>query len=328
MISLWWFALPVLLLPIWWHRQKKERTDVAMLATARFLPATSPEQQRVWRWLDVALLLLRCLLLATVIAWLADMVVAWRGDTVLVAQGTTDTAWVDQQVAQAGFKGADRIDVPEPDVFGYLARHEREWKNDARLLVVGNVAMPAARPELTHAVTVRARAAAPPASPQRIAIVSARAEKWSALFAALDAPRRFIVSTTPDAKSDLVVWDRQEAPPANLKAPLWWIGDATAFPELKNAKTVDGMRFADSARGRLWASDRWPAADAQAAREHFETWQRLHLAPVPYAPPAQVIAALAGASHDQASGALRSLLAIALLVLFALERILAHATRR
>eukprot|EP01041_Mallomonas_annulata_P020049 gene20049-39646_t len=138
MISLWWFALPVLLLPIWWHRQKKERTDVAMLATARFLPATSPEQQRVWRWLDVVLLLLRCLLLATVIAWLADMVVAWRGDAVLVAPGTTDTAWVDQQVAQAGFKGADRIQVPEADVFGWLARHEREWKNDARLLLVGN----------------------------------------------------------------------------------------------------------------------------------------------------------------------------------------------
>ena len=61
MISLWWFALPVLLLPIWWHRQKKERTNVAMLATARFLPATSPEQQRVWRWVHVTLLLLRCL---------------------------------------------------------------------------------------------------------------------------------------------------------------------------------------------------------------------------------------------------------------------------
>ena len=38
MTSMWWFALPVLLLPIWWHRQKRERVKALPLATARFLP--------------------------------------------------------------------------------------------------------------------------------------------------------------------------------------------------------------------------------------------------------------------------------------------------
>lgn len=327
MISLWWWALPVLLLPIWWHRQKKERTNVELLATARFLPRTSPLQQRVWRWRDVTLMLLRCLLLATVIGWLADMVIAWRGDAVLVAPGS-DSAWVEQQIVDAGFTAADRIDVPSNDVFGWLARHEREWKADARLLVVGSVRMPAQRPRLAHAVHVRTRAAALAGAEHHIAIVSARPAQWRALFAALDGPQRFVIAAEPSAKSELIIWDRPEAPPAGVKAPLWWIGDANAFPELKNAKAVDGIRYADSARGRLWASDRWPATSAEAARAQFESWQRLHYAPPAYVTPAQAIAASATVGPAPASGALRYLLTIALLALFALERIVTHATRR
>ena len=327
MISLWWLALPVLLLPIWWHRQKKERTNVQLLATARFLPRTSPQQQRVWRWMDVTLLLLRCLLLATVIAWLADMVIARRGDAVLIAPGS-DSAWVEKQVADAGFKDADRIDVPTNDVFGWFARHEREWKADARLLMLGNVSMPAERPRLAHAVVVQTRQAALAGATHNVAIVSARQTQWRALFAALDGPQRFVVASEPGAKSDLIVWDRSEAPPPNLKAPLWWVGDTTAFPELKNARVVDGIRYADSARGRLWASDSWPAASAEAARVQFETWQRLHFAPAAYVTPAQTIAASASSAPAPVSGALRYLLTIALLALFALERIVTHATRR
>ena len=327
MISLWWWALPVLLLPVWWHRQKKERTNVQLLATARFLPRTSPQQQRVWRWRDVTLMLLRCLLLATVIAWLADMVIAWRGDAVLIAPGS-DRVWVDKQIVDAGFTTADKIDVPSSDVFGWLARHEREWKADARLLVLGNVSMPAERPRLAHAVHVRSKPAALAGAEIHVAIVSARPARWRALFAALDGPQRFVIAADPSAKSELIIWDRPEAPTSGVKAPLWWIGDATAFPELKNAKAVDGIGYADSARGRLWASDRWPAESAEAARAQFESWQRLHYAAPPYVTPAQTIAASATAAPAPASGALRYLLTIALLVLFALERIVTHATRR
>ncbi|MES2320420.1 MAG: hypothetical protein V4631_23330 [Pseudomonadota bacterium] len=327
MTSLWWWALPVLLLPIWWHRQKRERANSQQLATARFLPRTDPLQQRMWRWVDRVLLLVRLLLLATVIAWLADLVLPWRGDTVLIAPGT-DSAWASQQVSQAGFGKAARIDLPTPDAFGWMAQHEREWRPDARLLVLGKVPMPAAMPRLRHQVTVRAAAAPFAVTEQRVAIVSKRADQWRSLFAALDGPRRYVVDPEPNANSEVVIWDVPEAPPANLRAPLWWVANATAFPELKNAPAVDGLRYADSERGRLWTSSAWPPADAAAARALFETWQRLHYAPVPYAVPPQAIAASPTAGMAPASGALHYLLAFALLALFALERILAHASRR
>ena len=57
MNALWWFALPVLLLPVWWHRRKRVQNQAALMATARFLPRTEPKQTRVWRWSDPLLLL-------------------------------------------------------------------------------------------------------------------------------------------------------------------------------------------------------------------------------------------------------------------------------
>lgn len=327
MISLWWLALPILLLPIWWHRQRRDRVNVQPLATARFLPRTNPLQQRVWRWVDRALLLVRLLLLAGVIAWLADLVLPWRGDAVLVVPGT-DSAWAAQQAADAGFQKAARIDLDTSDAFAWLARHEREWRPDARILVLGNAPMPSAMPRLAHQITVRTKAVPYARTEHRIAIVSKRSSQWRQLFAALDGPQRYIVETEPSAKSELVIWDVADAPPASLRAPLWWIGDATAFPELKNAPVVDGMRYADSIRGRLWASSAWPARDADAARAQFETWQRLHYPPVPYVTPSQTIAAAPAAGMAPASGALHFILAYALMALFAIERILVHARRR
>ena len=327
MTSMWWYALPLLLLPVWWHRQKKERTKVALLATARFLPLTSPEQQRVWRWLDLTLLLLRCILLAAVIAWLADLVIATRGNTVLVAPGS-DRAWTEQQVVNAGMKDADVIVMPTPEVFDWIAQHEREWKPDARLLVLGNVNMPARQPHFGRQVELRSQSAPNKAALVSVAIVSERAAQWRAMFDALGGAQRFNITFAPHAQAGLIIWDRSEAPPAGLKAPLWWVGDATAFPQLKQAPSVAGLRYADSERGRLWASSAWPPVDADAARAQFELWQRVHFAPLPYAVPSQILAPSRSADTAPASGALRSLLTIALLALFALERILAHATRR
>lgn len=327
MISLWWLALPVLLLPVWWHRQKRERAAVKPLATARFLPRTNPLHQRVWRWHDRSLLLLRCLLLATVIAWLADLALPWRGDAVLVAPGT-DAAWAANQIRDAGFSSASRMNLPSGDAFGWLAQHEREWRPGARLMVVGPVSMPAVMPQLRHRVVVRSVPAPFAKSEHRVAIVSKRADKWRAMFLAIDGPQRYLVQDMPDAASELIVWDVPEAPPANLRAPLWWIGDSAAFPELKNAPAVDGIAYADSARGRLWTSRTWPAADPDAARAQYEAWQRLHHPPVAWPVPAQEFAASAGAGVAPAGGALRFLMMVMLLALFALERMLTHAKRR
>ncbi len=327
MNNLWWMALPVLLLPVWWHRQKRERTRAEPLATARFLPRADPQQRRVWRWTDRILLLVRCLLLLGVIALLAGLALPWRGDSVLVAPGT-DRAWLERQVLDAGFAGARRIELPAGDPLGWLAAHESEWQAGARLLVAGHVPMPAVQPQFRHRVELRTVAAPFPKSEHRVAVVSKRAAQWRALFAALDGPQRYQVTDTPDARSELIVWDLPTAPPADMRAPLWWIGDAGAFPELRDGAAVDGMRYADSARGRLWTSGAWPPSDADAARELFETWQRLHYAPVAYPVASQVLAAAPSARIAESGGALREQLLLALAALFALERILAHASRR
>jgi len=327
MNSLWWLALPVLLLPIWWHRQKREQTRALPLATARFVPRAEPNQVRVWRWLDVFLLLVRCLLLAAVIAWLADPVLPWRRDTVLVAQGA-DAKWAGREIAAAGFKDAERIELPAPQVLAWLRSHEREWRGDARLLVVGDIPMPAALPHFDHGVELRTVAKPFARIEHHVAIVSDGADAWRRLFSALDGPQRYVIDEAPAAKTELIIWDKPQAPAANVHAPLWWVGDDTAFPELRNARQVDGMRYADSERGRLWSSPAWPPKDADSARLLFETWQRLHYAPVPYTAPSQVIGPSKVRQAGEVEGELRHLLAMLVVALFAVERILTHARRR
>lgn len=327
MNNLWWLALAVLALPVWWHRQKRERVRAKPLATARFLPRSDPQQLRVWRWTDRILLALRCLMLACLVAWLAGLAFAWRGDSVLVAAGT-DAAWAAQQIREAGFGDARRIDLPQGDSLAWLHQHEAEWQPAARLLVVGSLPMPASLPQFRHRVELRTRAAPDAASERHIAIVSQRADRWRALFAALGEPKRYIVDSAPGDKSDLIIWDTPDMPPAGLRAPLWWIGDATAIPELKQAASVDGMRYADSARGRLWMDASWPPADADGARALFEKWQRLHYAPAAFPAPSQVFVATESVPLAADSGALRQYLMIMLVALFALERLVAHARRR
>ncbi len=326
MNSLWWFALPTLLLPIWWHRKKRVQVAAEPLASVRFLPRTEPRQMRVWRWKDVVLLILRCLLLACLIAWLADPVLPWRGNTVVVAEGT-DPQWVERQVKEAGFAEAARLPLPAGEALAWIRAHEREWKPDARLLVLGDIPMPATLPQFIHPLELRtlARPAAP--SEVRVAIVG-EAGPWRRMFAALTGPVRVVVEDAPNAKTELIVWNKPEAPPASLRAPLWWAADASAFPELAQAKAVDGIRYADSARGRVWTSSAWPPADPAAARRLLETWRRLHYAPVAHTAPSHTFAPSKVPAVEHAGGAVRDFLMLALVVLFALERILTHARRR
>lgn len=329
MNSLWWWALPVLILPILWHRQKREQTKSAPLASARFLPVAQPKQLRVWRWSDPVLLLLRCLLLATLIALLADLVLPWRGDTVLVVPGTAP-ALVDQEAA--GLKEARRMTLPDRDAVNWLHAHEREFKPEARLLVVGDVAMPATLPRFQHAVVLRSQAAAPAGVERHVAVFSGRPDAWRRLFAAPAGALRYVVDARPGPKTELIVWDLPEAPPAGMRAPLWWIGDARVFPELAKYKEAGRIRYADSARGRLWTMETWPLAGdddaADDARALLAAWQRLQYPPQPFTAPPQVLTADAKAPAGPAGGALRDMLSIALLVLFALERIVTHVRRR
>ena len=313
MTSLWWWALPVLLLPILWHRQKRERVTAVPLATARFLPRADPQQRRVWNWADRFLLLLRCLLLACLITWLADPIVPWRGNSIIVGDGSD---------AQA--QGFARIDVAG-DPLAWFAKHEREWLSDAKVIVVGAVAMPAEKPRFRHQVELRSKPAPLAKSGHRVALTSKRPNEWRAMFAALTGPQRYLFD---GEKPELVIWDVPEAPPATLRAPLWWIGDPSAFPELKNAKQVGALRYVDSQRGRLWTSDTWPPKDAASARRLFEDWQRLHYPPVPYVAASQVLAADPSAPLGPGTRALRDMLTMALLALFALERIVTHARKR
>jgi hypothetical protein len=202
MTSLWWLALPVLLLPIWWHRQRRRQVQAAPLATARFLPTSAPRQLRAWRWVDLILLLLRCLLLATLIAWLADPVVAWRGDTVLVVPGGAS-------------KDPRAVAVPAQDAIGWFRAREAEWQPDARITVVGPQTMAATQPRLRHQITLQT--VTPPAAlaTRHVAIFSARPAPWRAMLAAVEGPVRYVVDAAPGAATEWIVWDDTgAAPPA------------------------------------------------------------------------------------------------------------------
>ena len=214
MTSLWWWALPVMLLPVWWHRQRRRQVQAAPLATARFLPKTAPRQLRAWRWVDLILLLLRCLLLATLVAWLADPVIAWRGDTVLVVPGGAS------QDPQA-------IRLPTPDAIGWFRAREAEWKPGANIVVAGPQTMAATRPRLRHQVELQTTTVPVASAVRHVAVFSASPAPWHALFAAVDGPVRYVVDAAPGAQTEWIVWDHTGAPPP---ASPWPAADASAGP--------------------------------------------------------------------------------------------------
>ncbi len=333
MQPLWWFALPVLLLPVWWHMRKRERTRTDLLATARFLPAAAPQQQRVLRWTDVLLLLVRLALLALLIAWMAVLAMPWKGDTVFIDPSLESSPWAAQQVQSAGMNAAAREALPA-DLWDWLARNEHEWRPEARFLILAShAAMPALPPRLAHATDLRLApapvaaqlpAAATRTPPrERHIVVSAPAERlarWQALFTAFgtaaDGANRYVLSDTPTAATELIVWDRAGAePPTSWKAPFWW-----------RTASADGQT--QTPQGLTWTASQWPLQDLDAARALYERWQAATAVPAPYPMPAQTLKA--GRKEPLPTPLARSpeWLALALLALFAIERILAHARRR
>lgn len=198
MQPLWWFALPVLLLPLWWHLQKRERTRTEPLATARFLPPAAPRQQRVLRLVDWLLLLARLLLLLALIVWLAVLTMPWKRDTVFIEPALASDAWAAGQIRAAGMDAATREPLPA-DVWNWLARNEHAWHPSARFLIVArHLPMPALPPRLAHPLTLRTPAPSAPAA--------ASASPAFALGATAPAPAR-------DGASDVSANAPASAPP-------------------------------------------------------------------------------------------------------------------
>lgn len=340
----WWLGLPLLLLPWWWHRQKRQRLDAETLATAKFLPAAAPEQLRVWQWRDRLLLLFRCLLLIVLLAWLAASIFPWRGDTVLL-DPQADPVWAQQQIASAGMRDATRIALPVQPL-RWLREHEREWQPSARLLIVARaqqLAMPAHLPAFAHSVAVRLQATPANAAslpvPAVLEVVLAaapeRLARWQAMFAAYaragDAQQRYRLVDTPGPATALIIWDQATPPPAAWRAPHWWLGTQQRLPGKASAMTLhfNGLTldYADAPQGRLWTSDAFPPHDADVAQALYESWQQLQPALAQAYPmlsqdlPRLQLRAASSAASPAAW------LAYALLALFVLERILSHARR-
>lgn len=326
-MSLWWLALPVLALPILWHRRKRESLQAAPLATARFLPPADPRQVRVWSWQDKLLLLLRCLLLLALIARLAGLSFPWRGGSVLVLPAA-DAPWVDAQAKAAGFGDAPRIMLPSRDAFTWIAEHEDEFRAGARLMVAGEVPMPAIAPRFRHEVVLRSQPGKPAWPVREVAIIGERTQQWRAFFdAAASSGQQYRVSGAPGKETGLVVWDQAPAPPASVNVPLWWAPHPSAFGVPANAPQVDGLRYADTPNGRVWSAAAMPPQDAASARWLLGMWQQLHYPALPYAAPSQALARAPDAPSRAAGIALRRFLDMLLVVLLAAERILAHVRR-
>jgi len=299
--ALWWWALPAVLLPIWWHREKRQRLRAEPLATARFLPKAPPQQKRVWAWVERLLLLLRCLLLIGVIAWLADVAFPWRGDTVIVSRDV-DATWAEAQIKEAGFSEARRLSLPDEDALTWLVAHEREWKSDARLLLLASgdaVPMAARAPTLAHQLDLRVQPGVIPATSieRHVVIVSERGAEWRSVFKAFESAGqgrdRYVIDEVPNNKTELIVWDKDGAPDSRWQAPLWWRNVA-------------------------------PPQDLAAARALYARWQPQQ----PYAAPSMKLAAANASPALLPVGALQDWLAPLLALLFGLERLLAHVRRR
>ncbi|MTV39484.1 hypothetical protein [Duganella radicis] len=278
---LWWLALPVLLLPVWWHRQKRQRIKAELLATAHFLPSAPPEQLRIWQWRDKVLLVVRCLMLVALIAWLAATIFPWRGDTVLVDAGV-DKSWAEKEIAAAGFSAASRVGLP-PNALQWLRANERDWRADARLLIIARanqLAMPARLPQYNHHLELRTQAvplsaSTPSAAPieRRVALAvpDTRAAAWRSLFAAFgsagEGVAHYVLVPEPDAKATLIVWDTPNtAPPDSLRAPHWWIATAPATAQSVTAQSVTAQSAtAQSATAQSATAQSATAPSAAAA---------------------------------------------------------------
>ena len=341
-----WLALPILMLPIWWHRQKRQRTRAKALATARFLPAAEPQQKRIWQWVERLLLVLRCAMLIALIALLADIVSPNRGDTVLIAEGL-DQTWVAQQIQQAHLQQAQQVKfcasascapiqlAKHQSILSWLSLHEEQWSKPARILILAqdiHVNMPAQQTPFAHQVELRLQPTTkmPESVDHHITVVSERAERWRALFKSYESAgvgnARYIIATHPNAKTELIIWESAAAPDASWRATNWWLSDGKAFPGVKIDTEYGSASYADSAVGRLYLSD-WHINEESDARNLYSLWQKMQPAPEPFLAYSQIFPVIEIKARDVLGGQWTSAIGWLLALLFSIERILSHARR-
>lgn len=241
----WWLLLPVVGLPLWWHRQRRQTQKMHVLATAKFLSATSPQLLRVWRWRDLLLLLLRCLMLITMLAILVQPLWSWRGDTVFVGEHL-DPQWVAAEIDKAGFKQAQRIsycpamacEIQTDHLLLWLEQEQAQWQTQARWLILAQdqqLAMSARVPQVGHTISVRIAPLAAhqalgqiPADKQtlQVAIQTDRVDLWRRVFKLFELAGvenlQFNLTEKIQANTWLAIWDKQKEPDQNWHAPFIW----------------------------------------------------------------------------------------------------------
>ncbi|MBC3875239.1 BatA domain-containing protein [Undibacterium flavidum] len=253
----WWLLVPIVGLPIWWHRQRRQTQKMHTLATAKFLPSTPPQLLRVWRWRDLLLLLLRCLMLMTMLAILAQPLWSWRGDTVFVGEDL-DPQWVAAEIDKAGFKQAPQIqycatakcEIQTDHLLLWLEQEQTQWQPQARWLILAQdqqLAMSARVPAVGHTIAVRIAPLAlgqgsdktsSPTSGQtsskksankqilQVALQTDRADLWRRIFKLFELAGvenlQFNLTEKIQPNTWLAIWDKQVEPDQNWQAPFVW----------------------------------------------------------------------------------------------------------
>lgn len=243
----WWLALPTVLLPLWWHRQRQKQQHVFPLASAQFLPTAEPQTVQVWRWRDLILLLLRLAMLLCLIALMAQFIRGQRGDTVFVSK-KANGAWVAAQIAQLKQQSRSLevmdycehapCDIQTDSIFAWLEQHQAQWQDTSRWYLLAaetELSMPAQVPRFKPAFELRIAprlnagkdtASAAPLQTVPVYLNTARADEWRKWFQIFEVSSRgqlhFVFEDAVRSEVQLIVWEQEFPPAERLKAPLWW----------------------------------------------------------------------------------------------------------
>lgn len=362
---MWWLLLPLLGLPIWWHRQRRHTQKIKTLATTKFLPSAPPQLLRVWRWRDILLLILRCLMLTTLLAILAGLFWSWRGDTVFIAKNL-DAKWVQNTLQESGFEHAQKIiyctendqdsacEVHTHDLLFWLAQQQAQWQPQARWLVLATadqLPMSGTKPVLQHEVSIRIapRDINKPTKKTQmfIAINSARMDEWRRLFSAFEAAgtanQTFILSEKYEPQAALVIWD--QALPLDNKwiAPLIWQTvdkeisldkniEISTNPYLKSLQITDSIykNSQNEVWTQVWSVNRktdWPLQGIEDAKKLFEAWQSVNSVGTAMQSQTIKIDKHSRPSITAIETNLQNYLLSLFIILFAIERSLTHVRR-
>lgn len=255
----WWLALPSLLLPLWWHRQRQKQKQVFPLASAQFLANAEPQTVQVWRWRDLILLLLRLAILLCLIALLAQFIRGQRGDTVFVSN-KANTTWIAAQLAQLKQQSKSievlkyceqaSCDIQTNSIFAWLEQHQAQWKDSSRwylLAAEGELTMPAQAPRFEPAFELRIaptmNAISKPltstaAQTLSVYLQSPRADEWRKWFQVFEVSAKgqwhFVFDEVWHPAVQLIVWEQDSTPAPDLKAPLWWTNHPALLQSLQS----------------------------------------------------------------------------------------------